>query len=102
MIGDHCTVLIVDAYMKGILRVEDDPDFAEKVYQIMRHNAFDVPPLVDKVEGKGRRGMESYLKHGFIPLENPVPFASHDKEQVQNYYILYIIVLKSQYTSIHI
>lgn len=84
MIGDHCIVLIVDAYLKGVMRVEDDPEFAEKAYQAMRHNAFDSPPPIDIVEGKGRRGMKSYLEHGFIPLENPVPFAFHDGEQVSS------------------
>ena len=82
MIGDHCSVLMVDAFMKGILNVEDDRDFAEKVYAVMRHNALDVPPMDDIMQGKGRRGIESYLKFGFIPLQNPVPFAFHDGEQV--------------------
>ena len=82
MIGDHCTVLITDAYLKGILSVEDDTDFAARAYAAMRHNAFDVPPMGDIVQGKGRRGMQSYLDNGFIPLDNPVPFAAHDGEQV--------------------
>ena len=80
MIGDHCTVLITDAYLKGILSVEDDTDFAARAYAAMRHNAFDVPPMGDIVQGKGRRGMQSYLDNGFIPLDNPVPFAAHDGE----------------------
>lgn len=85
MIGDHCSVLLTDAYMKGIISVTDEngsTDFAEKVYSIMRHNALDVPPMTDVVQGKGRRAAESYLTLGFIPLDNPVPFAFHKGEQV--------------------
>jgi len=40
------------------------------------------PPLADYKEGKGRRGLESYLRYGFIPLEDDVLDAFHQREQV--------------------
>ena len=84
MIGDHCSVLITDAYVKGLLPINDEASRsrAEKAYSIMRKNAMEVPPAKDILQGKGRRAIESYLKNGFVPLDNPVPFASHDGEQV--------------------
>lgn len=85
MIGDHCSVLITDAYLKGLLPVTDEngsTDFAEKAYSVMRHNAMDVPPMKEIMQGKGRRAIQSYLENGFVPLDNPVPFAAHDGEQV--------------------
>jgi len=78
MIGDHTSSIIVDAYMKGIDAFDN-----EKAYHYMRKNAFESP--LDRqtyLDGKGRRGLDSYLKYGYIPLEDPVREAFHKKEQV--------------------
>jgi putative alpha-1,2-mannosidase len=77
MIGDHACTMIADAYMRGI------KDFdTEKAYQYMRKNAFDHPTEAEYKDGKGRRALTSYLKYGYIPLEDKVPEAFHKQEQV--------------------
>ena len=49
----------------------------------MRQNAFDSPLTFEEyAEGKGRRALKSYLKYGYIPVEDPVADAFHKKEQV--------------------
>ena len=48
----------------------------------MRQNAFEMPDSTDYLNGKGRRGINSYLKYGYIPLEDSIPNAFHKKEQV--------------------
>jgi len=77
MIGDHCSVVLADAYIKGIR------DFnAEKAYVGMRKNAFETPASFDDYKnGMGRRALESYLKYGYIPLEDGVKEAFHQDEQ---------------------
>jgi predicted alpha-1,2-mannosidase len=77
MIGDHCAVTLADAYVKGIR------DFnAEKAYEAMRKNAFEVPTSYeDYKNGMGRRALESYLNYGYIPLEDSVKEAFHQDEQ---------------------
>ena len=77
MIGDHCSVALADAYVKGIR------DFnAEKAYEAMRKNAFETPASYeDYKNGMGRRALESYLKYGYIPLEDSVKEAYHREEQ---------------------
>ena len=77
MIGDHCSVVLADAYIKGIR------DFnAEKAYEVMRKNAFETPvSYEDYKNGMGRRALESYLKYGYIPLEDSVKEAYHRQEQ---------------------
>ncbi|MCH5237144.1 MAG: GH92 family glycosyl hydrolase [Muribaculaceae bacterium] len=77
MIGDHCTVVLADAYIKGI----DGFDIV-KAYEGMRKNAFEIPDREEYVNGKGRRALDSYLKYGYIPVEDSVPDAFHKKEQV--------------------
>ena len=77
MIGDHVSTMIADAYIKGI----DDFDI-ETAYKYMRQNAFDTPPRKDYLDGKGRRALGSYLKFGYIPLEDSVWDAFHRREQV--------------------
>ncbi|HLO82169.1 MAG TPA: GH92 family glycosyl hydrolase [Chitinophagaceae bacterium] len=77
MIGDHVTVFIASAYAKGIR----DYDVSE-AYRLMRKNAFEVAPEADYLNGMGRRALTSWLKYGFIPLEDSVPIAFHKKEQV--------------------
>ncbi len=77
MIGDHSTAFIASAYAKGIR----DYDVKE-AWRLMRQNAFDLPSAKDYINGKGRRALSSYLKYGFIPMEDSVQEAFHKKEQV--------------------
>jgi putative alpha-1,2-mannosidase len=77
MIGDHCSVALADAYIKGVRGFD-----AEKAYEGMRKNAFEVPASEeDYKNGMGRRALQSYMKYGYIPLEDPVREAFHQKEQ---------------------
>ena len=77
MIGDHCSVALADAYIKGIRGFD-----AEKAYEGMRKNAFEVPATEEEYKnGMGRRALQSYMKYGYIPLEDPVREAFHQKEQ---------------------
>ena len=77
MIGDHCSVVLADAYVKGIR------DFnVEKAYEGMRKNAFETPAsFEDYKNGMGRRALPSYLEYGYIPLEDSVKEAFHQDEQ---------------------
>jgi predicted alpha-1,2-mannosidase len=78
MIGDHSAVAIIDAYRKGLTGFD-----AEHAYEAMRKNAMELPKDVAEYrDGKGRRGLESYLKYGYIPLEDHIPEAFHRDEQV--------------------
>jgi predicted alpha-1,2-mannosidase len=78
MIGDHCISMLGDAIIKDI------PGFDyEEAYRVMRKNAFEInTDSVSYRDGKGRRALASYLKYGFIPLEDEVRDAFHKKEQV--------------------
>jgi predicted alpha-1,2-mannosidase len=77
MIGDHAIAAIGDAYLKGIRGFDIDA-----AYRLMRRNATEQAPHDAYVDGRGRRALESYLKYGFIPLEDPVRDAFHKGEQV--------------------
>lgn len=78
MIGDHATAVIADAYVKGITGFD-----IRKAYEGMRQNAFQEPSSwQDYIGGKGRRALRSYLKYGYIPLEDKVSEAFHKEEQV--------------------
>lgn len=77
MIGDHVCTMIADAYLRGITGFD-----TEKAWKYMRQNAFDHPTEAEYKDGKGRRALTSYLKYGYIPLEDPVAEAFHKKEQV--------------------
>ncbi|WP_418214744.1 GH92 family glycosyl hydrolase [Bacteroides difficilis] len=78
MVGDHVIAMIGDAIIKDI-PVRD----LETAYEGMRKNAFETPVSYEEyVDGKGRRGLNSYLKYGYIPLEDPVKEAFHTGEQV--------------------
>ncbi|WP_263378132.1 GH92 family glycosyl hydrolase [Granulicella paludicola] len=78
MIGDHADAVIVDAWAKGIRDFDLDD-----AYRLMRHNATASPATHDLyLDGRGRRGLESYLKYGYIPLEDTIPDAFHKNEQV--------------------
>ena len=77
MIGDHADAIIVDAYAKGIRGF----DVAE-AYRLMKRNATVSPPPELYSDGRGRRALTSYLKYGYIPLEDKVADAFHTQEQV--------------------
>lgn len=77
MIGDHASVALADAYVKGIRHFD-----VEKAYEAMRKNAFESPKMFeDYKNGMGRRALASYLKYGYIPLEDSVKEAFHTNEQ---------------------
>ena len=78
MVGDHADAVIADAYMKGIRGFD-----IKEAYRLMRRNATEPPRShADCADGKGRRGLNSYLKYGYIPLEDPIRDHYHDNEQV--------------------
>lgn len=77
MVGDHGTAFIASAFNKGI----KDYDLNE-AYRLMRRNAFEVANETDYKNGMGRRALRSYLKYGYIPMQDSVPEAFHKKEQV--------------------
>lgn len=78
MIGDHSISVIGDAIMKGIKGFD-----VENAYAAMRKNAFETPSSFEEYKnGKGRRALTSYLKYGYIPLEDSVKEAFHTCEQV--------------------
>lgn len=77
MIGDHASVAIADAYVKGTLKFD-----VENAYEAMRKNAFESPKnFEDYKNGMGRRALASYLKYNFIPMEDSVKEAFHTNEQ---------------------
>ena len=78
MIGDHADALIADADLKGIGGFN-----IEQAYRLMRKNAMELPAdHALYVDGRGRRALDSYLKYGYIPLEDHVSDAFHPDEQV--------------------
>ncbi|MDR3625195.1 MAG: GH92 family glycosyl hydrolase, partial [Ignavibacteriaceae bacterium] len=77
MIGDHAIAVIAEAYIKGVI------DLTEEDYKLLKHNANETPSSYeDYKDGKGRRALTSYLKYGYIPVEDSVKEAFHDNEQV--------------------
>ncbi len=78
MTGDYATAIITDAYVKGVRNFD-----VAAAYQLMRKNANEEPSTLDAYkDGRGRRALDSYLKYGYIPLEDHVPYAFHKDEQV--------------------
>ena len=77
MIGDHSGVALADAYVKGIRNFD-----AKTAYEGMRKNAFESPKTFEEYKnGMGRRALNSYLKYGYIPMEDSVKEAFHTNEQ---------------------
>lgn len=77
MIGDHATAFIASAYNKGIRNYD-----VKTAYQLMRKNAFETPEQFEAYKnGLGRRALPSYIKYGFIPMEDSVPEAFHKKSK---------------------
>jgi predicted alpha-1,2-mannosidase len=78
MVGDHASVALIDAYSKGIRSFD-----VATAYALMRKNATEIPASREEyLDGKGRRGLTSYLKYGYIPLEDHIDDAFHKNEQV--------------------
>lgn len=78
MVGDHAIAIIADAYVKGLRGFD-----ADAAFELARKNATSLPTsYAQYVDGRGRRALKSYLRYGFIPLEDPVAEAFHQKEQV--------------------
>jgi predicted alpha-1,2-mannosidase len=78
MTGDYAGAIITDAYVKGIRGFD-----ANAAYRLLRKNATEEPtdPALYR-NGRGRRALDSYVKYGYIPLEDHVPYAFHADEQV--------------------
>lgn len=77
MIGDHCAAILAEAAVKGIKGF----DYA-LAYEAMLKNATQQPSDMEEyIDGKGRRALDSYMKHGYIPLTDSVPYAYHMNEQ---------------------
>jgi predicted alpha-1,2-mannosidase len=76
MIGDHAISFIGDAICKDITGFD-----RSKAYTAMRRNAFEHPDSASYLLGKGRRALHSWLKYGFIPMEDGVADAFHRREQ---------------------
>lgn len=78
MIGDHCITTLADAYIKGVRNFD-----ANTAYEGAYKNAFTTPVHIEEYKnGMGRRALSSWLQHGYIPLEDTVPDAFHQQEQV--------------------
>ncbi len=77
MIGDHSLSIIASAYLKDITTAN-----VKEAYRLMQQNAFDIPTQQEYKAGKGRRALASYIKYGYIPLEDSVKDAFHKMEQV--------------------
>lgn len=77
MIGDHATAVLAEAILKDEKSID-----VEKAYRAMRKNAFETPKTREEYEnGMGRRALTSYLRYGYIPLEDSVKEAFHTREQ---------------------
>jgi predicted alpha-1,2-mannosidase len=77
MIGDHVISLTAESYLKDVI------DLSEEDYQLLKKNAVQLPATFEEYsDGKGRRALNSYLKFGYIPLEDSVKEAFHKNEQV--------------------
>lgn len=78
MIGDHAAAAFADAWVKGVRGFD-----IGKAYAGVRKNAFESPKTeAEYKDGMGRRALKSYLRWGYIPLEDSVMEAFHTHEQV--------------------
>jgi predicted alpha-1,2-mannosidase len=77
MIGDHAIAVIADAVVKSRMTL------TEADYGYLRKNATEVPAdRATYVRGKGVRALDSYIRYGYIPLEDSVKESFHKGEQV--------------------
>ncbi|MGI6232749.1 MAG: GH92 family glycosyl hydrolase [Prevotella sp.] len=78
MIGDHAAAALAGAYAQGCRNFD-----LQKAYEGLRKNAFESPKSYrEYADGMGRRALRSYLKYGYIPMEDSVKEAFHTNEQV--------------------
>ncbi len=77
MVGDHVLSTMADAYAKGVRGFD-----VAKAYKYLRKNAFESNTDPESyAAGQGRRALDSYLKYGYVPLEDSVWQAFHKREQ---------------------
>lgn len=76
MIGDHGLSVLADAYVKGVRSFD-----VEQAYLYGRQNAFLTPGDSLYQDGRGRRALGAYLRHGYVPMEEEVAYAYHPREQ---------------------
>eukprot|EP01038_Epipyxis_sp_PR26KG_P011485 gene11485-15382_t len=81
MIGDHCAVFITDIILKENHILWNDPIIPFAIEKIIQ-NAMKIPSEEDYNEGKGRRALNSYMKYGFIPIEDHILQSPHPNQQV--------------------
>jgi len=78
MIGDHVAAFIAGAWNKGLRDFD-----IQAAYALIRKNAFETPDTYAEYKnGMGRRALTSYMKFGYLPIEDSVQEAFHKKEQV--------------------
>lgn len=78
MTGDHGIAIIGDAWLKGLRGFD-----IEKAYAIMRKNAFESPATPEEyADGKGVRALQTYLKFGYLPLDDHLDKSPHMNQQV--------------------
>jgi predicted alpha-1,2-mannosidase len=77
MIGDHAIAVIADAFVKGVVTLSDED------YEYLKKNATQVPvDRRDYLNGKGVRALDSYMRYGYVPLDDSVKESFHKGEQV--------------------
>ena len=76
MIGDHCISALADAYTKGIRNFD-----VRTAWEAVRKNCFETPAEEEYLDGKGRRVLDTYMRLGFVPLEEKIKDAFHSNEQ---------------------
>jgi predicted alpha-1,2-mannosidase len=77
MIGDHAIAVIADAVVKGVLALTDEQ------YGYLKKNATQLPADPREYRsGKGVRALDSYIRYGYVPLEDSVKESFHKGEQV--------------------
>jgi predicted alpha-1,2-mannosidase len=77
MIGDHAIAVIADAVVKGVLTLTDEQ------YGYLKKNATQLPADPREYQsGKGVRALDSYIRYGYVPLEDSVKDSFHRGEQV--------------------
>lgn len=78
MIGDHAAAALADSWVRGTRGFD-----LAGAYAGLRRNAFERPAtFAEYKDGMGRRALESYLRYGYIPMEDSVQEAFHTHEQV--------------------
>ena len=76
MTGDDANIALADAYLKGF-----DINI-DRAYPYMLKNALEIAEGEDYKNGKGRRGMKSYLENGNIPVEDSINEMVHKNQHI--------------------